>query len=281
MTPIEPWTLYLLTLAVSIGAFGLIWLLSGITRNAGHVDVYWGPGFAVIAWLVLFKDADPDLRGWVLTLCATIWGLRLGAHLFWRNVVVHRGEDRRYAAMRADRPDTFWLWSLPRVFILQAVIMWVVSLPLQAGQWTQEPAPFGLLDVIGITLFATGLGFEAIADRQLARFVADPANKGKVLDTGLWAWSRHPNYFGEALLWWGIFLIGFAAAQQWNRWKEQSRGSLNALRHLKASQKYSSDRNLGYTCRLKVRCRFDSPRIIKSSQERNSAWINKCRIKTE
>lgn len=215
MTPLEPLAVYGLTLAVTLGAFGAIWLLSGLTRNAGHVDIYWGLGFAVIAWIVLIWGPESGARGWILTLLATLWGLRLGFHLFIRNVFHHSAEDRRYAAMRADRPDSFWLWSLPRVFILQAVIMWVVSLPLQAGQLTPNPNPLGLLDAIGTGLFLTGLTFETFADRQLARFTADPTNKGRILDTGLWAWSRHPNYFGEALLWWGIFLVGFGADHQW------------------------------------------------------------------
>jgi len=137
-----------------------------------------------------------------------IWGLRLGAYLLWRNW--GRPEDFRYAAMRRSWGDHFPLASLATVFGLQAVLMWVVSLPVQVAAASALPAHLGALDAFGVMVWATGLGFEAIGDWQLARFKADPANAGRVLDRGLWRYTRHPNYFGDACVWWGLFLIACA-----------------------------------------------------------------------
>ena len=152
-------------------------------------------------------------RKLLITSLAVIWGLRLAIHIGWRN---HgKGEDFRYQAMRKRIGDRFALVSLFTVFVLQGVLMWVISLPLQVAQLSREPARFTWLDFSGAIFWAVGLLFEAIGDWQLAKFKADPDNKGKVMDRGLWAYTRHPNYFGDALLWWGFFLIALCDPGGW------------------------------------------------------------------
>jgi len=198
-------------LAVSLSML-VLWLLSLPLRNASIVDLYWGLGFVLIAWVAFVLGAHPP-RGRIVTLLTTLWGTRLATHLTWRNV--GRGEDFRYAEMRRRHGDRFWRVSLYQVFGLQALLMWIVSLPVQAVQIAGAGVPLGRLDLLGAVLWAVGLAFEAIGDWQLARFRADPANQGRVCDRGLWAWSRHPNYFGDALVWWGLYCFAAAAGATW------------------------------------------------------------------
>ena len=183
----------------------LVWLISLIRRDASMVDSFWGLGFVLIAWLTHALTDGYGGRSLLLSLLVTVWGLRLAVYITWRNW--GQGEDRRYQAMRAKHGDKFWLVSLGTVFTLQAGLMWVISLAVQLGQLEPQPAHFTWLDIVGVLVWYTGLMFEAGGDWQLARFKADPANRGKVMDQGFWAYTRHPNYFGEALIWWGIFLI--------------------------------------------------------------------------
>lgn len=143
----------------------------------------------------------------------TVWGLRLGIHILVRSR--GKGEDRRYAAMRERRGASFVWLSLFSVFWLQAALLVFVSLPLLAAIGAREPAGFGALDAAGAVLFAVGFLFEAVGDAQLVRFKRDPANRGEVLDRGLWRYSRHPNYFGDATLWWGLFLFALAVPGGW------------------------------------------------------------------
>jgi steroid 5-alpha reductase family enzyme len=134
----------------------------------------------------------------------TLWGVRLGGYLYWRN---HgKGEDFRYQAMRKHYGSMFALKSLFIVFGLQGVLMWIVSLPVQLGQMTNN-AKIGIVGFVGIAVWVVGFLFESVGDIQLARFKANSANSGKVMDKGLWKFTRHPNYFGDACAWWGIALI--------------------------------------------------------------------------
>jgi steroid 5-alpha reductase family enzyme len=135
----------------------------------------------------------------------TIWGLRLAGYLAWRNL--GHGEDYRYRAMRKRWGSRFTLISLVTVFAFQGLMMWIVSLPVQLGQADATPEQIGVLAWIGVAVWVVGLGFETIGDAQLARFKADPTNAGKVMDRGLWRYTRHPNYFGDACVWWGIALV--------------------------------------------------------------------------
>ncbi|MFI5316117.1 MAG: DUF1295 domain-containing protein [Myxococcota bacterium] len=184
------------------------WLLSVWLRNASIVDVVWGPGFAALALATAALAHGAPARRSLIAALAAIWGLRLGAYLFWRN---HgKPEDFRYQAMRRRWGTRFPLVSLATVFLLQGVLMFAISLPLQIAQLAAEPAQLGSTDALGALLWLVGMGFESGGDWQLARFRADPANAGRVLDSGLWRYTRHPNYFGDALVWWGFFAIAAA-----------------------------------------------------------------------
>lgn len=199
-----------LLLIVTLSTF--LWAASVRMRDASVADVAWGPGFAVLAWLYLLLLDGAGWRPVLVAVLVTVWGLRLGAHIAARHR--GRGEDPRYQAMRAMRGRAFWWKSLFVVFWLQAAILWFVALPLvvvSAG----GPGHVTLPDVVGLLLFAIGFTLEAVGDAQLARFKADPANRGRVLDTGLWRYTRHPNYFGDALLWWGLFLIAVSVPGGW------------------------------------------------------------------
>ncbi len=181
------------------------WIVSLIHRNVTIVDSLWGLGFVLVAWLTFAMSDGFAGRKILICLLVTIWGLRLALHLARRN---HgKGEDPRYAEWRKRSGRRFWLVSLFKVFLLQSVFLWVIALALQWGQLGRHPSSFTFLDYSGAILWGVGFFFEAVSDQQLASFKADPANKGRVMDRGLWAWSRHPNYFGESLIWWGIFLI--------------------------------------------------------------------------
>jgi steroid 5-alpha reductase family enzyme len=191
-----------------LGMMLLGWIISLITKNVTIVDSLWGLGFVLIAWLTYFTAEGFQGRMLLITLLVTSWGLRLSLHLSWRNW--GHGEDPRYGSWREESGGRFWLISLFKVFVVQAVFLWAIALALQWGQMSPRPPELTLLDYLGVTVWVVGFFFEAVGDWQLARFKADGANKGRVMDQGLWAYSRHPNYFGECLVWWGIFLITLA-----------------------------------------------------------------------
>ena len=198
--------------AACVGALMVaLWALSLRLRDVSIVDPAWGPAFVVVAAAgLLAGNGDGARRGLVLGLTAA-WGLRLGGHLL-RRKLAEPGEDRRYAVMRRRRPR-FALWSLGAIFGFQGLLVLIVSLPLQVG--ADRPAGLALSAVPGVAVFLIGLGFEAIGDEQLRRFKADPANAGRVMDQGLWRYTRHPNYFGDACVWWGLWLIVLPAGGTW------------------------------------------------------------------
>jgi steroid 5-alpha reductase family enzyme len=198
-------TQLVLSLAFSLAAMSVLWLLSLRLRNASIVDVWWGPGFAAIALLGLRLGPGDGL----VSALTVIWGLRLGAYLLWRNAGA--GEDPRYAAMRRHHGERFPRVSLLTVFVLQGLLMWFVSLPVQVANAVGPAAAGGGFRVAGALLWGVGLLFEGVGDWQLARFRADPANAGRVMDRGLWRYTRHPNYFGDFCVWWGIFTAALAA----------------------------------------------------------------------
>ena len=189
------------------------WLISVAYRNVTIVDSLWGLGFVLIAWLTFFLSDGYGGRKMLIAILVTLWGLRLSLYLSWRNW--EKGEDPRYGTWRIKSGERFWLVSLFKVFILQALFLWVISLALQIGQLAETPGSFTWLDASGIIVWAIGFTFESLGDWQLARFKSDPANKGRVMDRGLWAYTRHPNYFGEFLVWWGIFLITLSTPNSW------------------------------------------------------------------
>lgn len=182
-----------------------LWVLSVARRDASVVDLFWGPGFVLVGWVGMAVGDGAPARQALSAGLTTAWGLRLGGHLACRN---HgRGEDPRYAAMRRRHGARFPRVSLVTVFGLQGALMWLVSLPVQQAQAAPQPASLSWIEAVGALVCAAGLVVETLADWQLARFRADPASRGEVLDHGLWAWTRHPNYFGDALVWWGLGLL--------------------------------------------------------------------------
>jgi steroid 5-alpha reductase family enzyme len=190
-----------------------LWALSLALRNASIVDIWWGPGIALavaVAWLAAGAGGS---RSALLVALTALWALRLGGYLLWRNA--GHGEDPRYQAMRRRIGPRFPGISLATVFGFQGVLQWAVSLPLQLAVAAPGTAPLGASDALGCLLFAGGLGFEAIGDAQLARWKADPANARRVMDRGLWRYTRHPNYFGDALAHWGLFAIALATPHAW------------------------------------------------------------------
>jgi steroid 5-alpha reductase family enzyme len=149
----------------------------------------------------------------VVALLITLWGGRLSLHIFRRN---HgRGEDPRYRAMRTSHGQSFWWRSLFVVFWLQGALLWFVAIPVFVAIRAPQPASLTIFDLAGVVIFAVGFTFEAAGDHQLARFKVDPANHGKVLDRGLWRYTRHPNYFGDATLWWGVYVVAAATPGGW------------------------------------------------------------------
>lgn len=198
-------------LAVVALSMTLLWLVSLVRRDASIVDPFWAPGFflACATYVTLVPDRSP--RAWIVLALTAAWAARLGTHLLRRNL--RSGEDPRYASMRASHGDRFPVVSLFTVFWLQAVLLWIVSAPLFAAATSEEP--LGPLDRIGALVMLTGILLEAIADRQLEAFKADPGNRGQVLDSGLWRYSRHPNYFGNAVLWWGAYLVAVSGGGAW------------------------------------------------------------------
>lgn len=199
---------------IILGLMTFLWLVSLILKDASIVDIFWGTGFVVSAWVYFALSPDGYLlRKWLIVVLVTLWGLRLSLHILRRNW--GKGEDFRYQAWRREAGAAWWWRSFFKVFLLQGVLMWIISIPLLAAQFNAAPDRLTMIDFLGVALWVTGFFFEAAGDLQLARFKADPANKGKVMDRGVWRFTRHPNYFGDAAQWWGYFLIAVSAGGWW------------------------------------------------------------------
>lgn len=186
------------------------WIVATVRRNVGLVDIVW-PLFFLLAAVLLAWRGPLDTRGTLVVALVAVWALRLAGYLALRNWSAP--EDHRYQAIRRRNEPGFTWKSLYLVFGLQALLAWLIAAPLAAA--LRGNAPIGVSDVAGAALVSFGLAFEAIADAQLARFKADPANAGRVLDRGLWRYTRHPNYFGEFCVWWGFYAIAFGAGGGW------------------------------------------------------------------
>jgi len=187
----------------------LLWLLSLRLKDASIADIFWGPGMAGVVDITAWLGGAGGTRASAVLVLVNLWALRLAAHIWARR----KGEDRRYLALRQHFGRNWWWLSLIQVFFLQAILIWFIPAPLVAALLYSH-MPMGWADYLGIGLAAAGLIFETIADSQLAAFRVDPASRNQVMDRGLWGWSRHPNYFGECVLWWGCFLIGYGASHQ-------------------------------------------------------------------
>jgi steroid 5-alpha reductase family enzyme len=204
----DSFSLLATNLVLVLVLFAGLWTLAQMTRDPSFVDAFWAYGITVLAISSFFLADGWEPRRQVITALVAIWGLRLGTHLFlrWRA----DGADPRYEALlasaRKQRSWPFWKTTALFVFLPQAGLLWITALPAQLGQIDPTPG-FGLLACAGLALAVFGIAFETVADTQLAVFRRKPGNAGKVMDQGVWGWSRHPNYFGEAVTWWGIWLI--------------------------------------------------------------------------
>jgi steroid 5-alpha reductase family enzyme len=198
-------------LGISVALMVLAWLISVFRRDVSIVDTFWaivvagtGVGYAI-------AGGDGGDRGRLAVVLALAWMLRLSWHILSRNW--GEPEDRRYREIRARNEPGFWWKSAYLIFAFQALLAWVVGLPLLGAVLSHSP--LNLLDAAGVSLWLFGMLFEAVADRQLAQFQSDPTNRGKVMDRGLWRYSRHPNYFGEFCIWWGLYAIALAGGAWW------------------------------------------------------------------
>lgn len=192
----------------------LAWLVSLAVHDASIVDIVWGLGFVLVAGVAGVVGEGDRSRRLLLGALVAVWGLRLAGYLARRNL--GHGEDYRYRAMRKKWGERFWWVSLFQVFLLQGVLMWVVSLPVQLAVAPAHPAGLGLLAGLGVAVWLLGMTFETVGDLQMARFKARSDSDGQVMDQGLWRYTRHPNYFGDFCVWWGLFLV--AAETGPGRW---------------------------------------------------------------
>jgi steroid 5-alpha reductase family enzyme len=201
---------YIYGLGVIAGFMTLLWIISVFIKDASIVDPFWGFSFVLINVYYTYTFGIHGIEQLVLLLMVTLWGLRLSIHLWIRNK--GKGEDFRYQQFRKDYGENrYWWISFFQVFLLQATLAWLVSAPLFAINKDTGNNHIGVLELAGIIIWFVGLSFETIGDYQLTRFKSDPSNKGKLLTTGLWKYTRHPNYFGDAAAWWGFGIFGLAA----------------------------------------------------------------------
>jgi len=212
---LEP-TPFVLTMVLTAAALlvlqGLTFAVALKTGKHSVVDTAWGIGIALAALTAFLTSVNQgqNERRYLLLAASLLWGLRLAAYVGWRN---HgQPEDPRYADMLNKAKGNKNLYALRMIYLLQAAILWLATVPVQAGML--ERAPAGPLAIAGAVLFAAGFFFESVGDWQLYRFKADPANKGQVMDRGLWHYTRHPNYFGDFCMWWGLFAISYGSWQE-------------------------------------------------------------------
>jgi steroid 5-alpha reductase family enzyme len=204
--------IYFQALAILAIAAICTWGLSLARRNVSIVDSLWSLMFVLAACTYARGAGIVGPRGiWVLCL-VTVWALRLSIYITLRNW--GHGEDRRYQAIRARNQPNFGLKSIYLIFLLQAILAWIISLPLLGAVLSSRP--LGAFDAAGMTLWLVGFAFEAGGDWQLARFKADSVNEGKVMDRGFWRFTRHPNYFGDFCVWWGFYLLAASAGAWWS-----------------------------------------------------------------
>jgi steroid 5-alpha reductase family enzyme len=205
------WNIYINGLYALL-AFGVLgWILSLFRNNVTHVDSMWSLFFVIAGVVYLNQVHSVTDRSMILLILVTLWAVRLFTYLTWRNWGPH--EDHRYAEIRRNNAPNFAFKSIYIVFGFQAVLAWIISLPIYGA--ISSANPMNSLDYIGIVIVCLGFIWETIADWQLTVFKRNYANKGKVLNTGLWRYSRHPNYFGECMVWWGLYLIALAGGAWW------------------------------------------------------------------
>lgn len=192
----------------------LLWIWSILIKNVSIVDIFWGLGYVAVNVLYVFSSGELNPRKILILVLVTVWGLRLAIHLAVRNI--GKGEDFRYQQFRRNYgEERYWWISYFQTFLLQGSLIMIVSLPLLGISGGSGAGNLNLLDFLGIIVWLIGFTFEAGGDYQLWRFRRNPENKGKVLDTGFWRYTRHPNYFGDSAVWWGYAIISIAAGGYW------------------------------------------------------------------
>ena len=192
----------------------ILWVWSVVIKNVSIVDLFWGIGFVAVNTFYVFFSGDLNPRKILILVLVSVWGLRLATHLAIRNT--GKGEDFRYQEFRRKYgQERYWWISYFQTFLLQGILIMIVSLPLLGISMSPHPGNLNLPDYLGIIIWLTGFTFEAGGDFQLSRFKRDPGNKGKVLDTGFWKYTRHPNYFGDSAVWWAYALFSLAAGSYW------------------------------------------------------------------
>jgi steroid 5-alpha reductase family enzyme len=192
----------------------ILWIWSVIIKNVSIVDIFWGMGFVIVNASYVFSSGELNPRKLLILGLVTIWGLRLAIYLALRNI--GKGEDFRYREFRRKYgQERYWWISYFQTFLLQGFLMMIVSLPLLGISGSTHSGNLNFLDYLGIFVWLTGFTFEAGGDFQLSRFKRDPENKGKVLNTGFWKYTRHPNYFGDSAVWWAYALFSLAAGSYW------------------------------------------------------------------
>ena len=192
----------------------LLWIVSVFIKNVSIVDLFWGFGFVVINAFYVFSSTEISDRQMLLLVLVSLWGLRLSFYLGWRNI--GKAEDFRYQEFRKKYgPERYWWFSFFQTFLLQGVLMMLISTPLLGANFGEQNSGLQWLDYAGILVWIIGFTFEVGGDFQLARFKSNPQNKGKVLNTGFWKYTRHPNYFGDSAVWWSYALFSIAAGSYW------------------------------------------------------------------
>ena len=200
---------YYSILALILFGYMTLWFVISLIKNRNDIaDVAWGLGFVLLTWISFFMSSDAGPRGILIGVLVSIWGLRLAWHIHLRN----RGktEDYRYQNWRKEWGSAFYLRSFFQVYVLQGLFLFLIAVPIMATN-KDNGGVFNWLDFVGLIIWSIGFYFEVVGDRQLAEFIKNPANKGKIMQSGLWAYTRHPNYFGEVTLWWGIFVISLGS----------------------------------------------------------------------
>jgi steroid 5-alpha reductase family enzyme len=202
--------IYLQAFAVIMLMMTLLWIVSVIKKNVSIVDLFWGFGFVLVSVFYFLNIDGYSLRKIIVMSLVAAWGFRLSIYITWRNY--GKGEDFRYRQFRQNYGEKrYWWISFFQTFLLQGILMWLISAPLLGAQYYGQNTALNFLDWTGIIFWIIGIAFEAGGDWQLAVFKANPANKGKVIDTGFWRYTRHPNYFGDSSVWWGFGFLCLAA----------------------------------------------------------------------
>lgn len=207
-------TLFLHAFLIILVLVTLLWLWSVIIKNVSIVDLFWGFGFVVVNAFYALMSGELNARKIIMLMLVSVWGLRLSIYLAWRNI--GKGEDFRYKEFRKKYgPERYWWFSFFQTFLLQGILIMIVSLPLLGVNVASNSNVLNVMDYVGVLLWLIGFMFEAGGDFQLSRFKQNPENKGKVLNTGFWKYTRHPNYFGDSAVWWAYALFSIAAGSYW------------------------------------------------------------------